>query len=55
MSLLSHYWTISPRLRHAVRPVLRSGGHVAFPRRARTGLGEGEGVDAQLIAWLRGR
>ena len=32
---------------------LRTGGHVAFPRRLNAGLGEGTGLDAQVIAWLR--
>jgi predicted alpha/beta-fold hydrolase len=32
---------------------LRGGGHVAFPRRMSAGLGGGEGIDAQAIAWLR--
>lgn len=32
---------------------LRGGGHVAFPRGLRSGVGEGEGIDAQVIAWLR--
>jgi uncharacterized protein len=31
------------------------GGHVAFPRYLNTGLGEGEGIDAQALAWLRSR
>jgi len=41
----------SPRLRVAW---LRGGGHVAFPRGLDAGLGEGAGVDAQVIGWLRG-
>ena len=32
---------------------LRTGGHVAFPRRLNAGLGDGIGLDAQVIAWLR--
>lgn len=51
-------------LAHTVRPLLERpfanlevrwvrGGHVAFPRRVDTGLGEGNGVDAQVIGWLR--
>ncbi len=31
------------------------GGHVAFPRRLDVGLGEGAGVDAQVLGWLRTR
>ncbi|HEX3551759.1 MAG TPA: alpha/beta fold hydrolase [Thermoanaerobaculia bacterium] len=31
------------------------GGHVAFPRRLDVGLGEGAGVDAQVLGWLRAR
>jgi uncharacterized protein len=31
------------------------GGHVAFPRRLDVGLGEGTGVDAQVLGWLRTR
>ncbi len=42
----------SPRLRVAW---LRGGGHVAFPRGLDAGLGEGAGVDAQVIGWLRSR
>lgn len=34
---------------------LSRGGHVAFPRRLDTGLAAGEGWDAQVIGWLRGR
>ena len=34
---------------------LRAGGHVAFPRGVSSGLGEGEGVEEQAIAWLRSR
>jgi len=30
------------------------GGHVAFPRGTDAGLGEGSGVDAQVVGWLRG-
>lgn len=49
----------------AVRAALRSpaphlqvrwiagGGHVAFPRGMDVGLGEGMGVDAQVVGWLR--
>lgn len=32
---------------------LREGGHVAFPARIDTGLASGEGLEAQLFAWLR--
>jgi predicted alpha/beta-fold hydrolase len=51
---------------HAVRPVLERApsprlqvvwvraGHVGFPRSLDTGLGEGMGMDAQVIGWLRG-
>ncbi|HYX26408.1 MAG TPA: hypothetical protein VFC23_19800, partial [Thermoanaerobaculia bacterium] len=31
------------------------GGHVAFPRRLDVGLGEGIGVDTQVLGWLRAR
>jgi predicted alpha/beta-fold hydrolase len=41
----------SPLLRVAW---LRGGGHVTFPRGLDAGLGEGAGVDAQVIGWLRG-
>lgn len=41
----------SPLLRVAW---LRGGGHVAFPRGLDAGLGEGMGVEAQVIGWLRG-
>jgi len=34
---------------------LQGGGHVAFPRRMSSGLGDGEGIDDQVIAWLRSR
>lgn len=49
----------------AVRPVLESpvpgltvrwiprGGHVAFPRRLDAGLGEGIGLERQILGWLR--
>jgi len=40
----------SPRL--TVR-FLREGGHVAFPAWIDTGLAPGEGLEAQLFAWLR--
>lgn len=39
----------SPRLRLAWIP---GGGHVAFPRELNAGLGEGAGVEAQVIGWL---
>jgi uncharacterized protein len=42
----------SPLLRVAW---LRGGGHVAFPRGLDAGLGEGMGVEAQVINWLTGR
>jgi len=32
---------------------LRGGGHVAFPRGLDAGLGEGAGVEAQVISWLK--
>lgn len=32
---------------------LKGGGHVAFPRAMDAGLGEGSGVDAQVVGWLR--
>jgi predicted alpha/beta-fold hydrolase len=34
---------------------ISGGGHVAFPRRLNAGLGEGVGVEAQVIGWLRSR
>jgi predicted alpha/beta-fold hydrolase len=34
---------------------LSRGGHVAFPGELDAGLGDGVGVDAQVIGWLRGR
>ncbi|MBW8874272.1 MAG: alpha/beta fold hydrolase [Acidobacteria bacterium] len=34
---------------------LKGGGHVAFPRRLDVGLGEGIGVDTQVLGWLRTR
>ncbi len=34
---------------------LSDGGHVAFPRDLNAGLGNGTGVDAQVIGWLRER
>jgi hypothetical protein len=40
----------SPLLRVAWMP---GGGHVAFPRGLNVGLGEGAGVEAQVIGWLR--
>lgn len=40
----------SPLLRVAWMP---GGGHVAFPRGLDAGLGEGAGVEAQVIGWLR--
>jgi hypothetical protein len=42
---------------HAPRLQVRwiaGGGHVAFPRGTDAGLGEGSGVDAQVVGWLRG-
>jgi predicted alpha/beta-fold hydrolase len=48
---------------HTVRPAaeaprltarfLLRGGHVAFPKGLETGLGEGPGVEDQILAWLR--
>lgn len=32
---------------------IAGGGHVAFPRGTDAGLGEGSGVDAQVVGWLR--
>ncbi|HTQ79410.1 MAG TPA: alpha/beta fold hydrolase [Thermoanaerobaculia bacterium] len=32
---------------------LAAGGHVAFPAHADTGLGEGPGVEEQVVGWLR--
>lgn len=49
-------WTVRPALERSAPKLevhwVRRGGHVAFPRWARTGLGEGS-VDEQLIGWLR--
>ena len=49
-------------VRAALRPTprlevrwLKGGGHVAFPRRLDVGLGEGIGVDTQVLGWLRTR
>lgn len=41
----------SPLLRVAW---LRGGGHVSFPHGMDAGLGEGAGMEAQVIGWLRG-